>query len=154
MSVSERSLSYSQAREEGLALPKIVVPNDSFSALSAQYWKTLGEGNMSAGQRVISENQIKPEAFWRTTFDSFTSKWIPNAKTTTRNIQEQTRAIQERTGREVSAKQATTRRAARAVSGMLSSAQSPAMGASSSGPMLGQDSMLSEESMLGSRRKV
>jgi hypothetical protein len=155
MAVSERSLSYQDALKEGLALPKYVQGNDPFNALSAQYWKTLGEGSMSAGQKVISQNAIKPEEFWRSTFDSYTKKWMPTSKKNTiENIEKQTKAIQEKTGREVGSQKATTKRAARAASGMLSGSQSPSMGASSSGPMLGDDTMLGQSSMLGSRRRM
>jgi hypothetical protein len=155
MAVTERSLSYQDALKEGLALPKYVSGSDPYGSLSAQYWKTIGEGSMGAGLNVIKNNAIKPEEFWRSTFDSYTTKWMPNSKKNTiENLQKQTTAIQEKTGREVGAQRATTKRAARAASGMLSGAKSPAMGASSSGPMLGGDSMLGEESMLGSRRRM
>jgi hypothetical protein len=166
MAVSERSLSYQDALKEGLALPKDIKDDTEgvFSvshnrtkdaAATARYLTTIGGGNIDRGLKVISENQIKPEEFWRSTFNSFTTQWLPSSKKNTiENIEKQTQAIKERTGREVGSQRATTMRAARATSGMLSGAKSPAMGASGSGPMLGGDSMLGEESMLGSRRRM
>jgi hypothetical protein len=151
MAVTERSLSYQDALKEGLA---IVPPSSKYNELKGRYYKQLGGGSFAAGQAIIANNQIMPEEFWTSTYNAFSKnlKYFP--KTSTAALQKQTASIQERTGREVGSQRATTLRAARAASGMLSGAKSPAMGASGSGPMLGGDSMLGEESMLGSKRRV
>jgi hypothetical protein len=151
MAVEERSLSYQDAVKEGLAFSfKSVQPGQW---IPAEFYYKRALGGTTAANQIIKNNEIRGESFWQAAFnDPMVQKYAP--KPTTANLQKQTTAIQEKTGREVGAQRATTKRAARAAGGMLSGAKSPAMGASSSGPMLGGDSMLGEESMLGSRRRM
>lgn len=148
--LNTRNLTFQEAVKEGLA----------FDILGPEYKKDTqliqsnAYGKLIGGWEVARQNQIKSEDFWQSTFDAFTSRFPSTAaKKTTEALKTQTEAIKAASGRESGTRQAVAKRVARATSGLLASGQAP-IGNGNVGPMLGGDSMLGEESKLGTRRRV
>ena len=148
--LNTRNLSFQEAVKEGLAFD-ILGPGyktDTQLIQGHAYKRILG------GLDVARQNQIKGEDFWQRTFNEFTERFPSTAKNKTISaLKTQTETIKAATGREIGAAEAVTKRVARSRSGLLASSSAP-IGNETVGPMLGADSMLGQESRLGSRRRV
>lgn len=144
--MAERTLTYQEAVQEGLAF------NPSTSSQRKKYYDILGGGDRNVGKQVYRGEQFKSEQFWK---DSFAQFQNVASLTNLNRAKTLLTSAKERTARATGAEKATSTRAMRSVGGLLSGVKSPSLGESqTTGPMLGDDTMLGQQSMLGSRRRM
>jgi hypothetical protein len=122
------------------------------------YFKEQGAG----------EGVFKPESFYTKVDTDYTNRilslysakakrgWAQRGtKAILEEQRERTKQIKDVGGRELGEKQASAKRLARVTGGLLAGASSPSLGETqTTGPMLGDDTMLGQSSMLGSRRRM
>lgn len=149
--LNTRNLSFQDAVKEGLAFD-ILQPgykNDTQLIQSNAYGKLIG------GAEVARSNQIRSEDFWQSAFDAFTSRFPSTAaKKTTAALKTQTATIKDTAGRERGQRQATAARLARVTGGLLAGTQTPGASSISTGPQLGSEDSLGNDSMLGRRTRI
>jgi len=119
-------------------------------------------------QQGAGEGIFKPESFYTKADTDYTNKvlglysakakrgWAQRGtKAILEEQKQRTQQVKDVGGRELGQKKASTARLARVTGGLLSGASSPSLGETQpSGPMLGDDTMLGQSSMLGSRRRM
>ena len=119
-------------------------------------------------QQGAGEGIFKPESFYTKADTDYTNRvlglysakakrgWAQRGtKAILEEQKQRTQQIKDVGGRELGEKKASASRLARVTGGLLSGVKSPSLGESqTTGPMLGDDTMLGQQSMLGSRRRM
>lgn len=119
-------------------------------------------------QQGAGEGVFKPESFYTKADTDYTNRvlglysakakrgWAQRGtKAILEEQRQRTQQIKDVGGRELGEKKAAASRVSRVTGGLLSGVKSPSLGESqTTGPMLGGDTMLGQQSMLGSRRRM
>lgn len=154
---AEKSLDLQEAITKGL-ISKYSDPGAAGGLSRLDFIKQQGAG----------DGIFKPESFYTKADTDYTNKvlglysdkakrgWAQRGtKAILEEQKERTQQIKDVGGRELGEKQAASKRLSRVTGGLLSGANAPSLGTTqTTGPMLGDDTMLGQSSMLGSRRRV
>ena len=154
---AEKSLDLQEAITKGL-ISKYSDPGAAGGLSRMDFIRKQGAG----------EGIFKPESFYTKADTDYTNKvlglysakakrgWAQRGtKAILEEQKQRTQQVKDVGGRELGQKKSTASRLGRITGGLLSGSNAPSLGESqTTGPMLGDDTMLGQSSMLGSRRRM